>query len=117
MKVKWCVLISTERKLYGGGPQAATFGIWEYLAQSNDNADCVDPNYRFKFVDDLSVLEKINLLLIGLASFNCHTSVPSDLPTHNQSISAEHLKPKQYLKRIMEWTENQKIIVDQMKPK
>ena len=49
MKVKWCGLTSTERKLNGGGPQGATFGIWEYLAQSNDNVNCVDPNNRFKF--------------------------------------------------------------------
>ena len=56
MKVKWRGLTSSERKLNGGGPQGATFGIWEYLAQSNNSADCVDPKYRFKFVDDLTVL-------------------------------------------------------------
>ena len=48
MTVKWNGKISTERKLNGGGPQGATFGIWEYLAQSNNSADCVDPNYRYK---------------------------------------------------------------------
>ena len=68
MNVKWNGSTSTERKLNGGGPQGATFGLWEYLVQSNDNSDCVDPEYRFKFVDDLTVLEKVNLLVIGLAS-------------------------------------------------
>ena len=34
MTVKWNGKISTERKLNGGGPQGATFGIWEYLALS-----------------------------------------------------------------------------------
>ena len=48
MTVKWNGKISTERKLNGGGPQGATFGIWEYLAQSNNSADSVDPNYRYK---------------------------------------------------------------------
>ena len=63
MKVKWNGLTSSERELYGGGPQGATFGIWEYLTQSNNSADCVtNPDYRYKFVDDLTVLEKINLL-------------------------------------------------------
>ena len=52
MKVKWNGVTSTERKLNGGGPQGSTFGIWEYLAQSNENADIVDPSYRIKFVDD-----------------------------------------------------------------
>ena len=57
MQVKWHGQTSSIRKLNGGGPQGATFGIWEYLAKSYDNATCVDPNYRFKFVDDLTVLE------------------------------------------------------------
>ena len=35
---------TSERRLIGGGPQGATFGIWEYLAQSNENADCLDPD-------------------------------------------------------------------------
>ena len=57
-KVKWHDQTSTIRKLNGGGPQGATFGIWEYLAESNDNANCINPEYRFKFVDDLTILEK-----------------------------------------------------------
>ena len=92
MTVKWNGVTSSERKLNGGGPQGATFGLWEYLAQSNNSADCVDPQYRFKFVDDLTILEKVNLLLVGLASHNCHSSVPSDVPVHNQVIPAQHLK-------------------------
>ena len=48
MKVKWNGVASTQRKLNGGGPQGTTFGIWEYLAQSKESADCVDPDYRFK---------------------------------------------------------------------
>ena len=117
MKVKWNGLTSSERRLNGGGSQGATFGIWEYLTQSNDNADCVDPDYRFKFVDDLTVLEKVNLLLIGLATFNCHVSVPSDIPAHNQFIPAEHLKSQEYINEIKRWTENQKMILNQKKTK
>ena len=82
MKVKWHGETSKERNLNGGGPQGATFGIWKYLAQSNNSADCVEPEYRFKFVDDLTVLEKINLLITGLASFNAKSRVPSDISFH-----------------------------------
>ena len=118
MKVKWNGLTSSERELYGGGPQGATFGIWEYLTQSNNSADCVtNPDYRYKFVDDLTVLEKINLLVIGLASFNCQASVPSNIPAHNQIIPAEHLKSQEYLKQIQEWTQNQKMILNKKKTK
>ena len=109
--------ISTERKLNGGGPQGATFGIWEYLAQSNNSADCVDPNYRYKFVDDLTILEKVNLLLVGLARQSFKTDIRSDIPVHNQFIPAEHLKTKEYLEKIKDWTKKQKMILNQKKNK
>ena len=117
MRVKWHGKISSERKLNGGGPQGATFGIWEYLAQSNNSADCVEPGNRFKFVDDLTVLEKINLLITGLSSFNCKASVPNDIPDHNQFISAENLKSQEYLNQIKQWTDNQKMILNAKKTK
>ena len=63
-------MISEIRKLSKGGPQGSTLGILEYLSQSNDNADNVPVQDRFKFVDDLTVLEIIHLLNIGLASVN-----------------------------------------------
>ena len=117
MQVKWHGKTSSFRELNGGGPQGATFGIWEYLAQSNRNADCVNPDYRFKFVDDLTVLEKINLLIVGLSSFNSKASVPSDIPDHNQFIPANNLKSQEYLEEIRSWTENQKMILNDKKTK
>ena len=115
--MKWNGSTSSERKLNGGGPQGATFGIWEYLVQSNESANCVDPEYRFKFVDDLTVLEKINLLVLGLASFNCHNKVPTDIPVHNQIIPREHLKSQEFLTKIKEWTDKQKMVLNQKKTK
>ena len=117
MRVKWHGVTSSVRDLNGGGPQGATFGIWEYLAQSNNSADCVDQNYRFKFVDDLTVLEKINLLIVGLSSFYSKASVPSDVAEHNQIIPAECLKSQEYLDKIKQWTDNQKMVLNQKKTK
>ena len=107
LKGHGCRSVPMDRK--GGGPQGATFALWEYLAQSNSNADCVDPEYRFKFVDDLTVLKKKNLLTIGLSSFNSKASVPADIPSHNKYIPPEHLKSSEYIDAIQEWTQNQKI--------
>ena len=108
MTVKWHGTTSTKRNLNGGGPQGATFGVWEYLAQSNDNANCVEEDYRYKFVDDLTILEKVNLLLTGLTSFNIKNSVPSDIPIHNQYIPEENLKTSKNIDEIKKWTENLK---------
>ena len=113
MKVKWHGQTSTKRDLNGGGPQGATFGIWEYLAQSNSNANCVSQNRRFKFVDDLTTLEKINLLIVGLTSFNTKQSVPNDIPESNQYIPGNNLKSQEYLLKIKEWTDKQKMILNE----
>ena len=67
---KWRGFITSPKRINGGGPQGATLGILEFLSQTNDNADCVDPKNRFKFVDDLTVLEIVNLLTVGLCSLN-----------------------------------------------
>ena len=64
--IKWRGFNSSPRTVNGGGPQGATLGILEYLSQSNNSADCVGPNKCFKFVDDMTVLETINLLTVGI---------------------------------------------------
>ena len=51
-------------------PKGLSGGILEYLSQTNNNTDHVNPEKKFKFIDDLSILEVVNLLSIGLASYN-----------------------------------------------
>ena len=109
--------LSTARKLKGGGPQGSTFGIWEYLSQSNDNADFVNESERFKFVDDLTFLEIINLLNIGLSTFNVRHQVPNNVPAHNQIIKAENLKSQNHLKDINIWTKRKKMKLNIKKTK
>ena len=70
MYVKWHGKQSKTRNLKREGPQGGTFGIIEYLSQSNSNANCVKSNMRWKSVDDHTILEIINLINIGMASFN-----------------------------------------------
>ena len=117
MKVKWHGQLSSTRDLNGGGPQGSTFGIWEYLSQSNDNAQCIDKKDRFKFVDDLSFLEVIYLLNVGISSYNIHAHVPSDIPVHNQVISSENLKSQAQLYKINKWTNERKMRLNEKKTK
>ena len=46
MIVKWHNKESSVRKLIGGGPQGATFGILEYLSQSNQNTVYINNNRK-----------------------------------------------------------------------
>ena len=72
---------------------------------------------RFKFVDDLSTLEKISLLLIGLASHNIKLQVPNDIHTSNLIIPPNNLKSQHYLTEIQKWTVKQKMIINEEKTK
>ena len=115
--MKWRGFNSSPKRINGGGPQGATLGILEYLSQSNDSADCVGQDERFKFVDDLSVLEIVNLLAVGLCSMNIKHQVPSDMLENNQFIPPENLKSQEYLNHINSWTQSQKMKINTSKTK
>ena len=117
MSVKWHGCTSVPRHIKGGGPQGATLGILEYLSQSNNNADCVSSEDRFKFVDDLTILEIVNLVTIGISTFNLNHQVPNDLPKHNQIIPAENTKSQEWLNQINSWTVDQKMEINEKKTK
>ena len=96
---------------------SASLGNWEYLSQTNNNADCIPEEDRFKFVDDLSALEVINLLTVGMSSFYMKNQVPSDIPVHGQYIESTKLKSQHYLDQINKWTEEHKMVINQKKTK
>ena len=117
MSVKWHNHKSVPRQVNGGGPQGATLGLLDYTSQSNDCANFVPEEDRFRFIDDLSILEVINLLTIGLASKNLKQHIPSNIATHNQFIPAENLKSQEYLKQINDWTVDNKMKINERKTK
>ena len=117
MSVKWHGEITAPTRINGGGPQGGTLGILEYLSQSNNNADCVDVQDRFKFIDDLTIIEIINLLSIGLSSFNVRAQVPSDIIASNQFIPSSNLQSQKHLDEISQWTKNQLGVINEQKSK
>ena len=117
MRVKWHGMESSERLLPGSSPQGSNFGILEYLSQSNDNAATVPNKDKFKWMDDLSILEIVNHTNIGLASYNFKRKIPSNIPMHSQIILSEHLKTQQYLDEINKWTKSKKMKLNQKKTK
>ena len=104
MIVKWHDLESKVRTLNGGGPQGALWGILEYLSQSNKNTDFVPNGKKFKFIDDLSILEMINILSIGISSYNFKMHVASDIPVNGYFTSNSNLKTQEYLNKVCKWT-------------
>ena len=68
-------------------------------------------------MDDLTILEIVNLLTVGISSFNLKHEVPSDIPVHNQIIPAENLISQKWLNEINDWTMNQKMMINENKTK
>ena len=59
----------------------------------------------------------MNLLTIGISSFNLKYQIPSDIPQHNQFIPPGNLKSQMWLDEINKWTINQKMMVNEKKTK
>ena len=91
MAVRWHGVTSTQRTLSGSGAQGSTLGVLEYPSQSNDNTQNIDSQLKYKWLDDLSLLEVINLLTIGLLGYNVRVHVPNNIPVHNGLIEAKNL--------------------------
>ena len=117
MQVKWRGLLSTKRQLPGSGAQGSYLGNWEYLSQTNKNADCVPPEHRWKWVDDLSTIEIVNLITAGISCYNFKHHVASDVAIHGQYIDPLKLKSQQYINTIDEWSGRQQMILNQKKTK
>ena len=97
---------SAESKLYtliGGGPQGSWTGQATYLVSSDDSADCVDLDDRYKFCDDLTILE---LVMLGsvLAEYDFIQHIPSDIQGEQRFIPVERLDTQSNLDKISRWT-------------
>jgi hypothetical protein len=103
MQVRFNNTYSGTYRLPGGGPQGTLIGLIEYFVQSKDDADCVDVAQRFKFVDDLTVLE---LVMLGwlLTEYNFKLHVASDVGVDELYVPASSLKTQENLNKIADWT-------------
>ena len=114
MQVRYNNTYSSTYKLPGGGPHGTLIGLIEYLVQSNDNCDFVDPDMKFKYVDDLTVLE---LVMMGglLSEYNFKQNVATDTGIDEQYVSADNLATQDYLNNIAQWTTHNKMKVNEDK--
>ena len=117
MTVKWHGVKSGLRDLPGGSPQGASLGLWSFLSQTNDNPENSKSDEIYKFVDDKSVIEIINLFSIGLASHNVKATVPSNVPVSNVFIPGEHLVTQSNMEKVDSWTETKKMKLNIKKTK
>ena len=115
--VKWNKTVSKTLTVNGGGPQGGNAGIVEYISQTTGNLDFTERDSAFKFVDDGSTIEIINLLLVGLSTFNHKLQIPSDMAVGQNYIPAENLETQSNLDKISEWTQGQQMKLNSEKTK
>ena len=101
MIFKWHDRLSSKRDLHGGGPQGSTLGILEYISQSNDNAHFVSDDLHYKFIDDLSLLEIVNLVSSGLCSYNFRNHVASDIGINQKFLPPTNIDSQKNIDSIL----------------
>ena len=74
------------------------------MVQSNDNADIVQPEDGYKYINDLSVLQLV--LLSGLlVEYNFHQHVASDIGVDMTYLPADSYNTQDHLNYISNWTD------------
>ena len=104
MSVKWNGKDSKLFPLVGGGPQGSWTGQACYVVSSNDNADSVEEDDRYKYCDDLSILELV-MLANTLIEYNIWEHVASDVGVDQLFLPAQGLATQTNLHKISEWTD------------
>ena len=87
----------------GGRPQGTLVGGLEYLVQSNDNADVVPPEDRFKYIDDLSLLQ-LTCFSGLLIEYNFLQHVASNIGIDEQYLPPSSYQTQDTLNHISSWT-------------
>ena len=106
MKVRFNGEESDFLELVGGGPQGTLIGQLEYLVFSNDNADIVSADDRYKYIDDLTVLQLVCLSGL-LTDYNFTEHVASDIGLGQSFLPADSYSTQDHLNYISNWsTEN-----------
>ena len=108
MQVKFNGETSIFLELIGGWPQGTLLGQLEYLVLSNDNADCVDEEDRYKYIDDLTLLQLVCLSGL-LTEYNSMEQVPSDVGLGQTYLPAEDFQTQDHLNYIASWSEKNKV--------
>ena len=103
MKVRFNGEESEFLGLTGGGPQGTLLGQLEYLVLSNNNADIVSAEDRYKYIDDLTLLQLVCLAGL-LTDYNFTNHVASDIGIGQSYLPADSYATQDHLNFIANWS-------------
>ena len=97
--------------LCGGFPAGSVIGQDCYLVASDSSAQDVSEDDRFKYIDDLEILELV--LLSGiLEDYDGVSCVPSDLPLDHKFLPGNSTLTQVNLDNIARWTSQNKMLLN-----
>ena len=92
-------------------PTGSIIGQDCFLVASDSAAQDVSQDDRFKYIDDLEILELV--LLSGiLGDYDGISHVPSDLPLNHTFLPGSSTLTQQNLDKIARWTSHNKMLLN-----
>ena len=79
--------------------------------------DPIPPDDRWKWVDDLTSLEVVDVINIGPSSYNFRRHVASDINVNILNVSQENWKTQHFIYALDSWSDNQQIMLHEKKTK
>ena len=114
MSVKFNQKESKIYNLIGGGPQGSQSGQTAYISASDDNAYHVPQDDRYKYCDDLHMLELVMLADV-LVEYDFQQHVASDVGVDQQFIDPQLCLTPHYLETVACWTDENLMVLNEEK--
>jgi hypothetical protein len=106
--------VSTTLGLVGGGPQGSLIGQLLYIIASNNVVESVPEDLKFKYIDDLSIVEALSHKE-DLIDYDVFKHVPSDVATTERFLPATAFKTQGINEEISDWTDTSKMKLNEEK--
>ena len=84
-------------------------GGFGYLVNSNDNTDFLEDDEKFKYVDDLSMLEFVCLTGL-LCEYNFKLNVASDIGIDSYLLPPANIEMQDFLNQVDSWTDENQMV-------
>ena len=114
MTTKYNTSESEVLDLVGGFPQGSLVGGDCYLSASNDAADHISEDDRFRYWDDLEILELISMAGI-LQDYDIFSHIPSDIPVGHKFLPPDTYNTQSNLDQLSLWTTDNLMLLNPLK--
>ena len=68
-------------------------------------------------MDDLTTIEIVDLITVGLSSYNFRNHVASYISVHGQYVHSKNLQTQEYITTLDTWSEDHKMKLNEKKTK